>query len=84
LIRLIDDRVIIDAIASGDVDTLKADLEFSGMQEAVAFGRIVSGQLPISSIAAAGTLASLQFAQPAVAITNAGTVTSQGDLATFR
>ena len=81
LVRLIDDRVVIDAIASGDVDTLKADLEFLGMQDAVAFGRVVSGQLPISSIAAAGALATLQFAQPAVAITNAGTVTSQGDQA---
>ena len=81
LVRLIDDRVFIDAIASGDVETLKSELEFLGMQDAVAFGRIVSGQLPISSIAAAGTLATLQFAQPAVAITNAGTVTSQGDQA---
>src|SRR5213593_4291801 len=51
LVRMIDDRVVIDAIASGNVDTLKADLEFLGMQGAVAFGRIVSGQLPISSIA---------------------------------
>jgi len=81
LVRLVDDRVVIDAIASGDVDTLKADLEFLGMQDAVAFGRIVSGQLPISSIAAAGTLVTLQFAQPALAVTNAGTVTSQGDQA---
>jgi Domain of unknown function (DUF4214)/Subtilase family len=81
LVSLIGDRVVIDAIASGDVDTLKADLEFLGMQDAVAFGRVVSGQLPISSIAAAGALATLQFAQPAVAMTNAGTVTSQGDQA---
>jgi hypothetical protein len=81
LIRLVDGHVVIDAVASGDVAALKADLEFLGMQDAVAFGRIVSGQLPISSIAAAGALATLQFAQPAVAITNAGTVTSQGDQA---
>jgi Subtilase family len=79
LVRLVDDRVIIDAIASGDVDTLKADLESLGMQNAVVFGRSVSGQLPISSIAAAATLATLRFAQPAVALTNAGTVTSQGE-----
>jgi subtilisin family serine protease len=81
LIRLVDDHVVVDAVASIDVDALKADLEILGMQSAVAFGRIVSGQLPISSIAAAGSLASLQFAHPAVAVTNAGTVTSQGDLA---
>ena len=81
LVRLVADRVVIDAIASGNVDTLKADLEFLGMQDAVAFGRIISGQLPISSIAAAGALATLRFAQPALAVTNAGTVTSQGDQA---
>jgi uncharacterized protein DUF4214/subtilase family protein len=81
LVTVIDDRVIIDATAAEDVNTLKADLEFLGMQDAVAFGRIVSGQLPISSIAAAGSLGSLRFAQPAVAITNAGSVTSQGDQA---
>ena len=81
LVRLIDDRVIIDATASGEVDELKADLIFLGMQEVVAYGRIVSGQLPISSIAAAGSLTSLRFAQPSVATTNAGAVTSQGDQA---
>jgi hypothetical protein len=81
LVRLVDDRVIIDAIASGDVNTLKADLESLGMQNAVVFGRSVSGQLPISGIAAAATLATLRLAQPAVALTNAGTVTSQGDQA---
>jgi len=81
LVRMVDDRVIIDAIASGDVNTLKADLESLGMQNAVVFGRSVSGQLPISGIADAATLATLRFAQPAVALTNAGTVTSQGDQA---
>src|SRR5262245_59820719 len=50
LVRVIDDRVVIDAVASGDVNVLKSDLESLGMQEAVAFGRIVSGQLPISAI----------------------------------
>jgi hypothetical protein len=47
----------------------------------VAFGRIVSGHLPISSIAALETLKSLRFASPALALTNAGIVTTQGDIA---
>ncbi len=52
------------------------------MQQAVAFGRVVSGRLPISALPAAAELASLRFAQPAAAMTRAGLVTSQGDQAT--
>ncbi len=81
LITLVDDRVVVDAVASEDVNVLKADLESLGMQQAVAFGRIVSGRLPVSALRAAAGLASLVFAQPAVAMTNAGSVTSQGDQA---
>jgi hypothetical protein len=44
----------------------------------VAFGRIVSGQLPISAIKRMASLASLQFARPAYATTNVGLVTGQG------
>jgi hypothetical protein len=81
LIRLVGDRVVIDAVASGDANVLKSDLESLGMQEAVAFGRIVSGQLPISAIPAVAALASLRFAQPVAVTTEVGTVTSQGDTA---
>jgi hypothetical protein len=61
--RLVDDRVVIDAIAAGDVETLKSDLVALGMRNAVAFGRIVSGELPIVAIPALDTLASLTFAR---------------------
>jgi hypothetical protein len=81
LVRVIAGRVVIDAVASGDVQALKADLEALGMQGAVALGRIVSGQLPISAIESMAALASLQFARPAYATTNVGLVTSQGDQA---
>ena len=80
LVRRVDDGVVVDAVASGDVEILKADLVSLGMQGAVAFGRIVSGQLPISSIPVAAALTSLRFAQTAKAVTNSGSVTSQGDL----
>ena len=63
LVRVVDDRVLIDAVASDDVDALKADLMSLGMQQAVAFGRIVSGQLPISAIPAMAALPSLNFAR---------------------
>src|SRR6187397_1081025 len=45
------------------------------------FGRIVSGQLPVSVIPAAARLTSLRFARSAVAVTSAGAVTTQGDIA---
>jgi Subtilase family len=78
LLRVSAGRVVVDAVASGDVHALQADLEVLGMQGAVAFGRIVSGQLPISAIERMASLASLQFARPAYATTNVGLVTGQG------
>ena len=79
LVTLVNDRVVVDAVASGDVNVLKSDLVSLGMQHAVAVGRIVSGQLPISAIPAAAGLTSLRFAQSAAATTHVGSVTSQGD-----
>jgi Subtilase family len=81
LLRVGDGRVVIDAVASGDVRALQADLEALGLQGAVAVGRLVSGQLPIAAIADMAALASLQFARPAYATTNVGLVTSQSDQA---
>jgi hypothetical protein len=66
-LQVIDDRVVIDAAAAGDTRVLKSDLESLGMQHAVAFDRIVSGQLPITAIAALRALPSLNFARPATA-----------------
>jgi hypothetical protein len=67
LVRVVDGRVIVDAVASGDVDALKADLVSLGMQQAVAFGHVVSGQLPISAIPDMAALPSLNFARAASA-----------------
>jgi subtilisin family serine protease len=79
LVIMVDDRVVVDAVASGNADVLKSDLVSLGMQNAVAFGRIVSGELPIAAIPAAAALTSLNFVRPAAAMTNTGKVTSQGD-----
>jgi hypothetical protein len=62
-LRIIDNLVVVDAVASGDVELLKSDLISLGMQSAVAFGRTVSGQLPIPAIRAMAALASLNFAR---------------------
>src|SRR6266478_844558 len=72
LVRVIDDRVVVDAVASDDVNALKADLLTLGMQQAVAFGRIVSGQLPISAIPAMAALPSLNFARAASGLMQGG------------
>jgi len=69
LISVIDGRVIVDAVASGDVAALETDLVALGMQAAVSAGRIVSGQLPISAIGAAAALPSLRFVRAATSAT---------------
>ncbi len=68
LIQIVDDRVVVDAVASGDAETLKADLEALGMKQAVAFGRIVSGQLPILDIPSAAELPALNSVRAATAV----------------
>ncbi len=67
LVRIIDDRVLVDAVASEDVNALKADLVALGLRDGVSFEHVVSGQLPISSIPALGQLSSLRFARASVA-----------------
>ena len=68
LVQIIDDRVMIDAVASGDANVLKSDLEALGMQQAVAFGRVVSGQLPILAIGSASSLRNLTSARATSAV----------------
>ena len=80
LLRVIDDRVVIDAVASGDAAALSADLEALGLQEAAAFGRMVSGRLPISAIGVLATLDSLKSIKPAYAATRGdGTTGPRGE-----
>lgn len=68
-LRIVEDRVVIDAVASGETNDLRGDLESLGMRRAASFGRVVSGQLPIIAIADLDALESLQFARLAVAET---------------
>jgi hypothetical protein len=70
--RIVDDRVLIDVVASGEADLLRSELTSIGMRHAVAFGRIVSGELPIAAIPNLAALASLKFARSAGAATHGG------------
>jgi hypothetical protein len=69
LLHTVDNRVVVDAVASGDASVLEGDLVALGMRDAVRFGRIVSGQLPISSIPALATLPSLNLVRAASGLT---------------
>ena len=73
--------VVIDTAASGDPESLAADLRALGAENVTVFGRLVSARFPITAIPALEGLSSLQFARPAYATTNSGAVTSQGDRA---
>ena len=52
LARVVNERVVIDAVADADVLALQAALSALGMQNVAVFGRVISGQLPISAIPA--------------------------------
>jgi subtilisin family serine protease len=81
LMRLSDGYVVIDAVASGDPERLRADLERLGMKHSAVYGRMVSGGLPITAIKGLESLESLKSVRPAMARTRTGSVTSQGDVA---
>src|SRR5262249_15807497 len=78
LLRVSAGRVLIDAVASGDVQALRADLEAFGMQGAVAFDRIVSGGFPIDAMDGMAALPSLQFARPSLRDNHRGTGNEPG------
>jgi len=80
-LKIADRLVVIDAIASGDVNTLRSDLEELDMENIAVFGRIVSGQIPIDAIDETAELDSLKFARASISTTNAGQCTSEGDAA---
>lgn len=81
LVRVKNEKVIIDAVAKGDVDQLVSELEALGMENTAVFGRVVSGRLPIAALEQVSRLGALKLARSAYAMTMAGAVTSQGDAA---
>jgi hypothetical protein len=81
LLRLRNESVLVDAVATGDVKALESALRQLGLQQVSVHGRYVSGYLPISALAKAAALAELRFVRSALATKNVGAVTSQGDIA---
>jgi hypothetical protein len=78
-----NNTVLIDAIATADVNQLLTDLEALGLTNAATAGNLISGELPLTSVSALDSLASLQLAYMPRQITRAGNVTSQADEALY-
>lgn len=81
LLQVYDRKVVIDAVASTDVNVLLSDLQGLGLEKGSTFGSYVSGLVPISALSSIANLDSLKFARPAYALNNVGLTTSQADVA---
>ena len=81
LMRVHQNAVVIDAVATGDANALRDALVARGMTHAAVYQRYVSGVLPIRALAEVAGLAELRLARPAYARARSGLVTSQGDAA---
>jgi len=72
--------ITIDATArSGDGAALLAQLEAIGLEHGASFGAMAGGRLPIDQVSALSAIPDLAFARESEAVTNTGSVTSQGD-----
>ncbi|MCI0798770.1 MAG: hypothetical protein J4O06_08300 [Chloroflexi bacterium] len=79
-LRVIGNRVLIEAVALEDGASLESDLKELGMERTANFGRLVSGQLPIGAIKNIVGLPSLKSTRPAYAATRGGlTPIKRGD-----
>ncbi|MGH8585699.1 MAG: hypothetical protein ACREWE_05795 [Gammaproteobacteria bacterium] len=81
LARVQDGYVEIEAIAALDGGGLATDLEEMGMHGSRVLGRLVSGQFPVAKIEGLADIPSLQFARPSYTVTNAGSITTEGNRA---
>jgi subtilisin family serine protease len=82
LVQLSNGHVLIDARASNDGQRLLEELTGLGLQRGRRHGRIVSGLLPLGMVRRAAALDSLRsIAASPPPIRNAGSITSQGDIA---
>lgn len=72
-----DSGVLVDALASGDVQTLLNDLTALGLTNGSVYGNRVNGFLPLDSIAALNDLTSLRLISAAAAQTSVGAVDNE-------
>lgn len=85
LLQVQGDYVVIEAVAEPSQTTqLLSDLQALGMTQGAAYGRMVSGLMPIKNLDKVAALKNLHFARPAYKpIHKIGKVTTQGDVAMY-
>ena len=71
--------VAVNVVAKGDANALVTQLRSLGLTNAKAYGSMVSGRMSITGLKALAAVEGVQSVRPAMARTNAGLVTSQGD-----
>jgi len=77
---IVGEYVVIDVIADiGESESVLAELEALGLREGAAFGRVVSGLMPISEIEAIATIGGVTMASAGYALPAAGSIQSEGD-----
>ncbi|MEM7126703.1 MAG: S8 family serine peptidase [Chloroflexota bacterium] len=88
-----EEYVVIDAVATSDLDALRLLLESQGLRNTSVYGKMISGEFPIEKLDGLVDEDVLQIMRPAYAITNGmaeaiprampqvGLVDSQGDVA---
>jgi len=74
-------HVVIDAIATDSGPALLRDLSDLGLQNGAVFGKLVSGNFPLSALSAAESLATLQLMRLSSQFKRAGSVSNQADAA---
>lgn len=79
--RIKNGRVLIDAVASGDVSELASALIGLGMKHVSVHRNMISGWIPVAALKQAAGLETLRLARPAYARVMTGSVSSQGDAA---
>lgn len=78
-LQIRDERVAVDAVATGSGAELRSDLERLGLSQGAVSGRLVSGFLPVSALDEAATLSALRTMRGAAGGGGVGAVTSEGD-----
>ena len=74
-------EILVDVIARGDPQALKAALANLGMRDIAVFSNDVGGWMPVSQLAQASALAEMHFARAAMPRTRSSIVATQGDFA---
>jgi uncharacterized repeat protein (TIGR01451 family) len=79
--RIIEQQVVIDAVAAQNPRALTRGLRALGARVTAVAGRVISARVPLPTLSALENLAVLHHARPAAAVTRTGSVISQGDAA---